>query len=155
MELLRLEAGIDITMVPYKGAGLALGDLVGGQVDAMFATVPSVSSHLKAGRLRALAVTSGRPSAVLPRVPAMSESYPGFVSEAWVGLLGPARTPPAIVARLNAEVARILDLPDTKSRFAELGLESAPGSPEDLDRWIRAEMERWGRVIRERRITLE
>ncbi|HZE11559.1 MAG TPA: tripartite tricarboxylate transporter substrate-binding protein, partial [Burkholderiales bacterium] len=70
-------------------------------------------------------------------------------------LLAPARTPPAIVARLNAEVAKILDLPDTKSRFAELGLETAPGSPEDLDRWIRAEMERWGRVIRERRITLE
>jgi len=155
MELLKLEAGIDITMVPYKGAGIALGDLVGGQVDAMFATVPSVSSHLKAGRLRALAVTSARSGAALPGVPAMSETYPGFVSEAWVGLLAPARTPPAIVARLNAEVAKILDLPDTKSRFAELGLETAPGSPEDLDRWIRAEMERWGRVIRERRITLE
>lgn len=155
MELLKLEAGIDITMVPYKGAGLALGDLVGGQVDAMFATVPSVSSHLKAGRLRALAVTSGRSGAALPGVPAMSETYPGFVSEAWVGLLAPARTPPAVVARLNAEAVKILDLPDTRARFAELGLETAPGRPEDLDRWLRAEMGRWERVIRERRITLE
>ena len=155
MELLRLEAKIDVTMVPYKGAGLALGDLVGGQVDAMFATVPSVSSHLKAGRLRALALTSMRRSAVLSGVPTMSETYSGFVSEAWVGLLAPARTPPEIVARLNAESAKVLDLPDTRTRFAELGLETAPGSPEDLDRWIRAEMARWGRVIRERRITLE
>jgi len=155
MELLKLEAGIDITMVPYKGAGIALGDLVGGQVDAMFATVPSVSSHLKAGRLRALAVTSARSGAALPGVPAMSETYPGFVSEAWVGLLAPAKTPPAIVARLNAEVAKILDLPDTRGRFAELGLETAPGSPEDLDRWIRAEMEHWGRVIREQKIAIE
>ncbi len=155
MELLKSEAGIDVTMVAYKGAGLALGDLIGGQVDAIFATAPSVSGHLKAGRVRALAVTSARRSALLPGVPAMSESYPGFVSEAWVGLLAPAKTPPAIVARLNAEVARILELADTRARFAELGLETAPGSPEELDRWIRAEMERWSRIIRERGITLE
>jgi tripartite-type tricarboxylate transporter receptor subunit TctC len=155
MELLKLEAKIDVTMVPYKGAGTALGDLVSGQVDAMFATVTSVGAHVKAGRLRALAVTSARPSAVLPGVPAMSETYPGFVSESWVGLLAPARTPPDIVARLNAEVGRILDRTETRTRFAELGLETAPGPPEALDRWIRAEMERWGRVIRDRGITLE
>ena len=155
MELLRLEAAIDVTMVPYKGAGLALGDLVAGQVDAMFATVPSVSSHLKAGRLTALAVTSARRSAVLPGVPAMSETYPGFVSEAWVGLLAPAKTPREIVARLNTEVAQVLGQSEVKRRFAELGLETAPGSPTDFDRWIRAEMERWGRVIREQKITLE
>src|SRR5258706_14889871 len=155
MELLKSEAGIDVTMVAYKGAGLALGDLIGGQVDAIFATAPSVSGHLKAGRVRALAVTSARRSALLPGVPAMSESYPGFVSEAWVGLLAPAKTPPAIIARLNAEVARILELADTQARFAELGLETEPGSPEELDRWIRAEMDRWSRIIRERGITLE
>jgi tripartite-type tricarboxylate transporter receptor subunit TctC len=155
MELLKVEARIDVTMVAYKGASLALSDLIGGQVDAIFATAPSVSSHLKAGRLRALAVTSARRSAVLPDVPAMSETYPEFVSEAWVGLLAPANTPRDIVARLNAEVARVLGQPEMKRRFAELGLETAPGSPADLDRWIRAEMERWGRVIRERKITLE
>jgi tripartite-type tricarboxylate transporter receptor subunit TctC len=155
MELLKVEAGIDVTMVAYKGAGLALGDLVGGQVDAIFATSPSVSSHLKTGRLRALAVTSARRSAFLPGVPAMSETFPDFVSEAWVGLLAPAKTPPEIVARLNAEVAKVLELPDTRTRFAELGLEASPSSPEDLDRWIRSEMLRWGRVIREQGITLE
>ena len=155
MELLKIEAGIEVTMVAYKGAGLALGDLVGEQVDAMFATVPSVSSHMKAGRLRALAITSARRSAILPGVAAMSETYPGFVSEAWVGLLAPARTPPEIVARLNAEVVKVLELPEIRSRFAELGLETAGGTPEQLDRWIRAELERWGRVIREQRIALE
>ncbi len=155
MELLKIEAGIEVTMVAYKGAGLALGDLVGEQVDAMFATVPSVSSHMEAGRLRALAITSARRSAILPGVPAMSETYPGFVSEAWVGLLAPAKTPPEIVARLNAEVAKVLELPEVKARFADQGLEAAGSTPAQLDQWIRAELERWGKVIREQKITLE
>jgi len=155
MELLKIEAGIDVTMVAYKGAGLALGDLVGGQVDAMFATVPSIRSHYRAGRLRALAITSEHRSAIAPGVPAMNELYPGFVAEAWVALLAPARTSPAIVARINAEVSRILAQPETKERFADQGLEAAGGTPAQLDRWIRAEIERWGRVIREQRITLE
>ena len=155
MELLRIEAGIDVTMVAYKGAGLALGELVGGQVDAMFATVPSIRSHYRAGRLRALAITSGHRSAIAPGVPAMSEFYPGFVAEAWVALLAPARTPPEIVARINAEVSRVLAQPEIRERFADQGLEAAGGAPAQLDRWIRAEIERWGRVIRERKITLE
>jgi tripartite-type tricarboxylate transporter receptor subunit TctC len=155
MELLKIEAGIDVTMVAYKGAGLALGDLVGGQVDAMFATVPSIRSHYRAGRLRALAITSEHRSTIAPGVPAMNELYPGFVAEAWVALLAPARTSPAIVARINAEASKILAQPEMKERFAEQGLETAGGTPAQLDRWIRAEMERWGRVIREQRITLE
>ena len=154
-ELLKIEAGIDVTMVAYKGAGLALGDLVGGQVDAMFATVPSIRSHYRAGRLRALAITSEHRSAIVPGAPAMSELYPGFVAEAWVALLAPGRTPPEIVARLNAEVSRVLAQPEIKERFADQGLEAAGGAPAQLDRWIRAEIERWGRVIRERKITLE
>ena len=155
MELLKIEAGIEVTMVAYKGAGLALGDLAGEQVDAMFATVPSVSSYMKAGRLRALAITSARRSAALPGVPAMNETYPGFVSEAWVGLLAPAKTPQEIVARLNAEVLKVLDRPEMKARFAEQGLEVAGGTPGELDRLIRAELERWGRVIREQKIAIE
>ena len=155
IELLKIEAGIDVTMVAYKGAGLALGDLVGGQVDAMFATLPSIRSHYRAGRLRALAITSAQRSAIAPGVPAMAEIYPGFVAEAWVALLAPARTPPAIVARINAEASRILAQPDMKEQFAEQGLEAAGGTPEQLDRWIRAETERWGRVIREQKIMLE
>jgi len=155
MELFKLEAGIDVTMVPYKGAGLALGDLVGGQVDAMFATVPSIRSHLGAGRLRALAITCEKRSDAVPGVPAMSETFPGFVSEAWVGLLAPAKTPPGIVAQLNAAVVRILGRPDIRTRFAEQGLETVGSTPAQLDRWIRAESDRWGRVIREQKISIE
>ena len=155
MELLKIEAGIDVTMVAYKGAGLALADLVGGQVDAMFATVPSIRSHYRAGRLRALAITSEHRSTIATGVPAMNELYPGFIAEAWVALLAPAKTPPQIVAQINAEVSRILVQPEIRERFTELGLETAGGPPGELDRWIRVELERWGRVIREQRITLE
>jgi tripartite-type tricarboxylate transporter receptor subunit TctC len=155
MELLKLEAGIDVTMVPYKGAGLALGDLVGGQVDAMFATVPSISSHLKAGRLLALAVTSESRGPAVPGVPTMKETYPGFAAEAWVGLLAPAKTPAKVIARLNAEVVGILGRPETRARFAEQGLETVGSTPAQLDAWIRAELERWGKVIREQKITLD
>src|SRR6266508_2637416 len=155
MELLKIEAGIDVTMVAYKGAGLALADLVGGQVDAMFATVPSIRSHYRAGRLRALAITSEHRSTIATGVPAMNELYPGFIAEAWVALLAPAKTPPQIVAQINAEVSRILVQPEIRERFTELGLETAGGPPGELDRWIRVELERWGRVIREQKITLE
>jgi tripartite-type tricarboxylate transporter receptor subunit TctC len=155
VELLKIEAGINVTNVAYKGAGLALGDLVGGQVDAMFATTPSVRSYYKAGRLRVLAITSEHRSAIAPGVPAMNELYPGFIAEAWVALLAPAKTPAEIVTRLNAEIAKILELPDMKERFADQGLEPAGGTPAQLDALIRAEIERWGRVIHKQKITLE
>lgn len=155
MELLKLEARIDVTMVPYKGAGIAITDLIGGQVDAMFATVPSLDAHVKAGRLHAIAITSEKRSAVIRGVPAMNETYPGFRAESWVGLLAPARTPREIIARLNAEVVRSLGLPDVKTRFAELGYETVGSTPAQFDLWLRAEIARWGKVIREQNITIE
>lgn len=155
MEWLRLEARINITNVPYKAAGIALTDLVGGHVDAMFPAVSSAVPHLKSGRLRAVAVTSEQRTPVVPGVPTMSETLPGFVAESWVGMLAPAKTPPEIIARLNAGTVKALAQPDVKARFAELGLETAAGTPAQFDQWIRAEIERWGRVIREQRITLE
>jgi tripartite-type tricarboxylate transporter receptor subunit TctC len=85
----------------------------------------------------------------------MKETYPGFVAEAWVGLLAPARTPPGVIARLNAEVVGILGRPEMRARFAEQGLETVGSTPAQLDAWIRAELERWGKVIRERKITLD
>lgn len=155
MEWLKLEARIDVTNVPYKAVAIALTELVGGQVDAMFPTVSSAVPHLKSGRLRALAVTSERRTPAVPGAPAMNEIYPGFVAETWVGVLVPAKTPPAIIARLNAAIAGVLGLPEVKAQFAALGLETAAGTPAQFDRWIRAEIDRWGRVIREQRITLE
>jgi tripartite-type tricarboxylate transporter receptor subunit TctC len=155
MELLKLEARVDVTNVPYKGAGLALTDLVGGQVDAMFPTITSAAVHLKSGRLRGIAVTSEQRSPTLPGVPTRRDTYPIFVAESWAGLLAPARTPPEIIARLNAEVAKVLALPDLKTKLSELGIEPAASTPGEFDQLIRAEIARWGKVIRAQKITLE
>jgi tripartite-type tricarboxylate transporter receptor subunit TctC len=155
MELLKLEARIDVTNVPYKGAGPAVNDLVTGQVDAMFAAVPTLNGFVKAGRLHAIAVTSEKRSPAVPGVPTMNETFPGFAAESWVGLLAPAKTPREIIARLNSEVVRILAQSELKARFAELGYETVGSSPAQFDRWIRVETERWGKVIREQKITIE
>ena len=155
MELLKLEARIDVTMVPYKGAALALTDLMAGQVDAMFAAISSAGAYVKAGRLRALAVTSIKPTPLAPGLPTMAETYPGFRTDVWSGLLAPARTPPEIIARLNAELGKILAQPDMQTRLAEFGLEPVGGTPAQFELWIRAEIERWGKVIRVQKITLD
>ena len=155
VELLKLTTGVNVTQVPYKGAALALIDLVGGHVEAMFATVPSIRAHWKAGRLRALAVTSDSGSAALPGVPPMNQTVAGFSAESWVGLLAPAKTPQDLIARLNAEVVKVLNTPEVRERFAEQGLDTVGSSGAEFDRRLRAELERWGKVIRAAKITLE
>jgi tripartite-type tricarboxylate transporter receptor subunit TctC len=155
VELLRLNTGVNVSQIPYKGAALALNDLVGGHVEAMFATVPSVSAHWKAGRLRALAVTSAQSSAALPGVPPMNATLPGFVAESWVGMLAPAKMPRELVARLNAEIVKALKLGDVRERFAEQGLDVVGSTPAEFQQRIRSELEAWGKVIRTRKITLE
>ncbi len=155
MELLKLEARVDVTNVPYKGAGGAITDLIAGHVDAMFPTVSTAAPQVRSKRLRAIAVTSEKPSAALPGVPLMMSVYPNFRAESWVGLLAPAKLPTEIIARLNTESAKLLALPEVKSRFAELGLEAVGSTPAQLDQWIKTEIERWGRVIRAQKITLE
>jgi tripartite-type tricarboxylate transporter receptor subunit TctC len=154
-EYFKLAAGIEFTIVPYKGAAPALTDLVSGQVDAMFATVPSVSSHLKAARLRALAVTSGKATPAVPGAPPMAEAYPGYAAEAWVGLLAPAKTPAEVIERVHDAVAETLAAADLRARFAAQGLETVASTPAELERWMRVETERWGRVIREQKIRIE
>ncbi len=155
MEMLKVEARIDVINVPYKGAGGAVTDLIGGQVDAMFATIPTLLPHIKAGRLNALAITSPKRSTVMAGVATMNEHIPGFVAESWVGMLAPAKTPPTVVARLNADVVKILAQPEIRARFAELGYETVGSTPAQLDQWIRGETERWGKLIRAQKITLE
>ena len=155
MELFKNTAAIDVTMVSYKGAGPAMADLMAGQVDVMFATVPTVSSYVKANKLRVLAITSAKRSDIAPGVPAMSEYYPGFRYEVWVGLFAPVKTPQAIISRLNAETVKVLASPDLKARFAERGMETVGSTPAELDTWLRTEMDRWGKVIRDRHITLD
>ena len=155
MEMLKVEAHIDVINVPYRGAAPAVTDLIGGHTDAMFATIPTLNPHIRAARLNAVAITSAKRSNVMAGVPTMSEQYPGFIAESWVGMLAPAQTPRNIVARLNTETVRILAQPDIKARFAELGYETVGSTPADFDKWIHSETERWGKLIRAQKITLE
>jgi tripartite-type tricarboxylate transporter receptor subunit TctC len=155
LELLKNSTGINVTVVPYKGGGPAMVDLISGQVDAMIASVPTVAPHVKSGRLRVLAVTSEKRSSLVPGVPAMSETIPGFGTEAWVGIMGPAKMPPEVVAQINTDVAKALNSAEIKNKFIENGLEPSYANPEEFERWIRREMARWSKVIREQNVTLD
>jgi tripartite-type tricarboxylate transporter receptor subunit TctC len=155
LELLKNSTGINVTVVPYKGGGPAMVDLISGQVDAMIASVPTVAPHVKSGRLRVLAVTSEKRSSLVPGVPAMSETIPGFGTEAWVGIMGPAKMSPEVVAQINTDVAKALNSAEIKNKFIENGLEPSYSNPEEFERWIRREMARWSKVIREQNVTLD
>lgn len=155
LELLKNSTGINVTVVPYKGGGPAMVDLISGQVDAMIASVPTVAPHVKSGRLRVLAVTSEKRSSLVPGVPAMSETIPGFGTEAWVGIMGPAKMPPEVVAQINTDVAKALNSAEIKNKFIENGLEPSYANPEEFERWIRREMARWAKVIKEQNVTLD
>jgi len=148
-------AGVDATLVHYKGGGPALNDLLGGHVEAMIASAGLVLPHVKTGRLTALAVTSKSRSALVPGVPAVSEFFPQFEAQSWVGVLAPARTPRAVIQRLNAEVIKVLAAPEQKERFTGLGYEIVGSTPEQFGAWIRNETAKWGKLIRERGITAE
>ena len=155
LELLKNSTGINVTVVPYKGGGPAMVDLISGQVDAMIASVPTVAPHVKSGRLRVLAVTSEKRSSLVPGIPAMSETIPGFGTEAWVGIMGPAKMPPEVVAQINTDVAKALNSTEIKNKFIENGLEPSYANPEEFERWIRREMARWSKVIKEQNVTLD
>lgn len=141
--------GVQMTHVPYKGSGAALPDLIGGQVDMMFDNLPSSMPHIKSGKLRAIATTGITRSAVLPELPTVAESgIPGFEITAWFGLLAPAKTPPAIIDRLNFEVTKILKLPDIKARFIAQGAEPAPGTPQHLGAFIKEKTAQWAPIVK-------
>jgi tripartite-type tricarboxylate transporter receptor subunit TctC len=138
-----------IVHVPYKGITPAVTDLVGGQVSLMFASMDSALPLIKAGRVKALAVTSAKRSPMLPDSPSMVESgFAGFESAAWAGILAPAGTPKAVVDALNAEVSNILRMPDVRERLTSLGAEPGGGSPEDFAAFIAAEIAKWARVVK-------
>ena len=155
-ELFRMQAGVDMLHIPYRGSGPAVADLIAGTVQAMFDQLPSSIGHIQAGRLRALAVTGAGRNALLPAVPTAAESgLPDYVVTSWNALLAPAGTPAPVVARLNAVVAAALGDPAVRARMAPLGAEPAAGSPEALAALLAAETERWGRVVREARISVQ
>jgi tripartite-type tricarboxylate transporter receptor subunit TctC len=142
-------AGVDIVRIPYKGSGPAMAALISGEVQVMFPGAGAVTSHLKSGRLRALAVGSAEPSILAPGIPTLAASgVPGYVSEAIHALFAPARTPQAIVARLNREVRRYLDTPDARSAFLKGGIETAATTPEALTALMKSEMSTIGKVLK-------
>ena len=149
--LLRQLANVDVVQVSYKGNAPALTDVLGGQVTMMFDTINTSIGLAKAGKLRALAVTSTQRSSLAPELPTMIEAgLKGFDVRAWFGVLAPARTPREIVQRLNAEINRGLDDPATRTRLAADGVELAGGTPAEFDRFIRNEMKRWPAIIKTR-----
>jgi len=155
LELFKITTDLDPVAIHYKGGAAALNDLLGGQVPAMLITTGVVIQHVKSGKLTPIAVTSARRVALLPDVEAVSETYPGFEVQSWLGLLAPAGTPRAIVERLNAAVLKALAKPDVREKFENLGFEIAASTPEAFGAWIRAESVKWGRIIQERKIRID
>ena len=149
-ELFRTLAGVKITHVPYKGTGQALVDGMSGQVHMLFGNVLSSLTHARAGRLRALAVTTAKRSTVLPEMPTIAEAgVPGYENSTWHGWLAPAGTPPAVLARLNAELVKASRSPDVVERLAPDGGEPVGTTPEQFARHIAEEMARWGKLVKE------
>jgi tripartite-type tricarboxylate transporter receptor subunit TctC len=142
-------AGVNMVHIPYKGSGPAVTDLIAGQVQTRFSSIPPALQHVKAGRLRALAVTSAKRFSVLPEIPAVAETLPGYEVNSWYGLLAPAGTPPAIIRRLNADMVAALQAPDTRARLEVDGSEAVGSSPERFAAIIREELRHWGPIVRE------
>ena len=155
-ELFSQLAGVNILHVPYKGSGPAVTDLIGGQVQMMFDTVPPSLPHIKSGKLRPLAVTTAKRSAALPDVPTLSEAaLPGFEVTTWFGALAPAKTPPEIVTRLNGAIVKILAMPDVQKRLLEAGAEPVGSTAEEMAARIRREIEGYGKIVRQANITVQ
>jgi len=147
-ELLKALAGVNIVHVPYKGGAQALTDVIGGQIQMAFSSIPAVLPHIKAGRLNALGVGSAKRSSALPNVPAISETVPGYEYTTWYGIFAPAKTPPAIVTRLNSEIVKGLAAPEINQRFVANGGEPAPSTPDELRRYMIEESARWAKTIK-------
>jgi tripartite-type tricarboxylate transporter receptor subunit TctC len=154
-ELFKGMAKVDMVHIPYKGSALITNDLIGGHLDIVFSDMAVMLPHAKSGRVRALGVTGPKPTPLVPGVPAVAETVPGFVMESWWGMLAPTGTPDAIIMRLNTELARILQLNDVKERFASLGVEARSSSPAEFSTLIKSEIVRYAKLIKDIGITPE
>lgn len=154
-ELFKIMAKVDMVHIPYKGSAFITTDLVGGHLDIVFSDMAVVLPHVKSGRLRALAVTGAKPTPLVPGLPTMDATVPGFILESWWGVLGPAGIPDAVVTRLNTELARILQLNDVRERFASLGVEAKSSTPGEFSTLIKADIARYAKLIKEIGITPE
>ncbi|OGA50672.1 MAG: hypothetical protein A3G24_18630 [Betaproteobacteria bacterium RIFCSPLOWO2_12_FULL_62_13] len=155
-EMLKAMAGIDMVHVPYKGGAASIADLIGGQVQLVFSSAPSVVPHVRGGRLKALAVGSAKRTPALPNVPTVAESgVPGYEYTTWYGIFAPVKTPAPIVSRLNGEIVRIIAAPEMLQRFQSQGGDPASSTPAALTAYMREEMARWTRVIKTAGIRIE
>jgi tripartite-type tricarboxylate transporter receptor subunit TctC len=149
-ELFQREAGIKLTHIPYKGASQGLTDVIGGNVQLYVSSVPTLLGHIKSGKLRPLAITSAKRTDDLPQVPTIAESgYKGFEAVTWFGVLGPAKLPASVVAQVNAELNKALAAPDLRKKLEDQGLDVTPGTPAQFGQLIRADIAKWGRVVKE------
>ena len=147
-ELFKYMAGITMVRIPYKSGAQEIADLIGGQVQLAFGTAASVMPHVKSGKLRALAVTSLKPSPMFPGLPTVAETLPGYSMGSVYGLLAPSKTPPAIIKRLNQETARVIATPETRERLLSTGVEAVSSSPEEFTNLIKSDVDRIGKVIK-------
>ena len=154
-EMLEATSGADLLPVHYKGTGNSMADLLGGTIMMSFGTVPGFIQHVKAGRLRAVAVTSSHRLAALPDVPTVAESYPGFEMTVWFGLFVPKGTPAQVVEKLQQAAAKVLSEPQVRSRLGDEGLEPVGGTTQDFDRLFRKDLARWKTFIQERNIHID
>ena len=156
VELFQAAAGVRFQKVPYRGNAPAMTDLLGGQLDGLFGDGPTVMSHVAAGRIKALAATSRRRSDIFPDVPTFAEQgFAEAVADQWAGVLAPARTPAAIVAKLNAGIFTALSDPEVRAKLAQTGVTPAPDSSEEFAQYLKDEYTRWGLIIREKGIKVD
>ncbi|WP_162583558.1 tripartite tricarboxylate transporter substrate binding protein [Variovorax sp. PBS-H4] len=148
MEMLKSAAGIDVTHVPYKGSAPAVTDLLAGQVHMMVDGLPSALPHIKAGKLRAIALTSLHRAPSVPDLPTIAERYPGFYADAWSGLFAPKGTPQPVVDKLSAEVQRILKLPEVREKLAALGAEPVGSTQAEFAAHVKREIDKWAKVVK-------
>ena len=154
-EQFKMMAGVNMVHVPYRGAGNAMTDLIGGQVQLMFDTLAASIPHIRGGKIRALAVTTATRSALLPDLPTVADFVPGYEASGPFGLGAPKDTPPAIIERLNREINAVLADPKVKAKFADLGSEPLTGSPAEIGKMLANETEKWAKVIRAANIKVE
>lgn len=143
-----MKTGVDWVHIPFKGAGPAFADLLAGSEQVMFATTLSTLPHVRSGKLKALGVTGTTRSPAAPDIPAIAESVPGYEFTQWHGLVAPAKTPPEVIAKLNSEIAKILKNPKLRERFAALGSEVVGGSPQEFDKLIKSELNRYADIVK-------
>jgi len=154
-EMLKMMSGVQMVHVPYKGTGPATVAVLSGEVSVSFGNIMSTLPYVKGGRLRALAVTTPKRSPVLPDVPAVAETLPGYSAGPWYGVLAPAGTPPEILARLNQEIVKILRSPQVKQTLSNEGADPVGSTPTEFATLLIAETERWGKVVRQARMNID